>query len=286
MVLRQTSHPFRSVRQRVIAVLDVLAVFLATFATIWLTALLPISRLEWMFLAYAVMMATPLLVLLLSRRDLDAYGLGFHRVRDQLEMTLAVFPVVAIQGALAGWLLPLFIPRAIVRWEGALILSLTAVAIFVWVAWILRRKPTTALVFPAVLFMLPLTTGNAVVPERLLSFLFYLLLLGPGEEFLFRGYVQSRLNAAFGRPFRFWGVSWGWGLIIASLLFGSMHVLNPFNPFLSNYDLYVWWGVWTVIGGLTNGYVREKAGSILPPALLHGLPQAIASLFLGFFGVR
>jgi hypothetical protein len=31
------------------------------------------------------------------------------------------------------------------------------------------------------------------------------------------------------------------------------------------------------------GYLREKVGSILPGALMHGLPQAIASLFLGFF---
>jgi membrane protease YdiL (CAAX protease family) len=58
--------------------------------------------------------------------------------------------------------------------------------------------------------------------------------------------------------------------------------MNPFNPFLSKFDLYIWWGVWTVFGGLIFGYVREKAGSILPPALLHGLPQAIASLFWGF----
>jgi membrane protease YdiL (CAAX protease family) len=143
----------------------------------------------------------------------------------------------------------------------------------------------TALVLPA-LGLLPLVQGSAILPERLVSFLFYLMFLGPGEEFLFRGYIQSRLNVAFGRPFRFWGVSWGWGLVISSLLFGFMHILNPFNPFLGKFDLYIWWGVWTVFGGLIFGYVREKAGSILPPALLHGLPQAIASLFLGFFAIR
>jgi membrane protease YdiL (CAAX protease family) len=119
-----------------------------------------------------------------------------------------------------------------------------------------------------------------ILPESLTSFLFYLLFLGPGEEFLFRGYIQSRLNAAFGRPFSFWGVPWGWGLVIASLLFGFMHILNPFNPF------HIWWGVWTVFGGLSAGYIREKTGSILPPAILHGLPQAIASLMIGFFSIR
>jgi membrane protease YdiL (CAAX protease family) len=286
MVQQETSSHNHSIRQRIIAVLDVLVVFLATFTLIWLMALLPIGKIEWMFLVYVVMIAFPLLIMVVTRRDLKAYGLGFHRLRDQLDMILGVFPVAAIEGAIAGWLLPELVPNAIIRWEGALILSLTAPVFFVWIAWILRRKPTTALVFPALLFIFPLAGGNAIVPERLVSFLFYLVFLGPGEEFLFRGYIQSRLNAAFGRPFRFWGVSWGWGLVIASLLFGFMHVLNPFNPFLGEFELYGWWGVWTVFGGLTKGYVREKAGSILPPALLHGLPQAIASLFLGFFAVR
>jgi membrane protease YdiL (CAAX protease family) len=45
-------------------------------------------------------------------------------------------------------------------------------------------------------------------------------------------------------------------------------------------------GIWTVFGGLTAGYVREKTGSVLPPAILHGLSQAIASLMYGFFSVR
>jgi membrane protease YdiL (CAAX protease family) len=275
-----------SIDQRIIAVLDVLVVFLATFAPIKLTALLPVGEIEGRFLAYIVMMAIPLLILLVTRRDLKAYGLFFHRLRDQFDVTLVLFPVFAIHGAIVGWLLPLFIPQAIIRWEGALILSLVSVPFFFWTAWILRRKPTTALVFPAFLGLIPLVQSRAILPERLVGFAFYLLFLGPGEEFLFRGYIQSRLNTAFGRPFRFWGVSWGWGLVITALMFGLMHVLNPFNPFLGKFDLSVWWGVWTIFGGLSKGYIREKTGSILPPAILHGLPQAIASLFFGFFAVR
>ena len=132
----------------------------------------------------------------------------------------------------------------------------------------------------------PLATSSGLLPEKLVSFLFYLLFLGPGEEFLFRGYIQSRLNTAFGRTSSFWGVSFGWGLIITSLIFGFMHVLNPFNPFLSGFGLYPWWGVWTIFGGLTAGFIREKTGSVLPTAILHGLPQAIASIFFGFFAIR
>jgi membrane protease YdiL (CAAX protease family) len=286
MINQQASNRILSTDQWVIAIIDVLLVFLVTFSLIWMTALLPISKIERYFLSYIVMIAFPVLILLVTHRDLKAYGLFFDRLNDQLKITLAVFPVVAIEGAITGWLLPLFIPNAIIRWEGALILSLLSMLFFVWIAWILRGKPTTALAIPAFLGLVPLVQSSGFLPEKLVSFLFYLLLLGPGEEFLFRGYIQSRLNAAFGRPFNFWGVTWGWGLIIASLMFGFMHILNPFNPFLGHFNLLIWWGVWTFFGGLSAGYIREKSGSVLPPAILHGLPQAIASIFFGFFAVR
>jgi membrane protease YdiL (CAAX protease family) len=286
MVTQQTSIRVHSVDRRIVAVLDVLVVFVSTFTIIWLTALLPVGKIERWFLSYIVMIAFPLLILLVTRRDLKAYGLFFDRLREQLDMTLVVFPLAAIEGAITGWLLPTFIPNAIARWEGALILSITSLLILIGTAWILRNKPTTALALSAVLCVLPLVESSAILPERLVSFAFYLLFLGPGEEFLFRGYIQSRLNAAFGRPFRFWGVPWGWGWVIAALMFGLMHILNPFNPFLGKFDLSIWWGVWTVFGGLTAGYLREKAGSVVAPAILHGLPQAIASLMFGFFSVR
>jgi membrane protease YdiL (CAAX protease family) len=286
MINQQASNRIHSIDRRIIAVIDVLLVFLVTFSLIWLTALVPISKIQRYILSYIVMISFPLMILLVTRRDLKSYGLYFDHLNDQLKITLAVFPVVAIEGAITGWLLPLVIPNAIIRWEGALILSLLSMLFFVWIARILRSKPTTALVVPAFFVLIPLVQESGFLPEKLVNFLFYLLLLGPGEEFLFRGYIQSRLNAAFGRPFNFLGVTWGWGLVIASLIFGVMHILNPFNPFLGQYNLYIWWGVWTFFGGLSAGYIREKTGSVLPPAILHGLPQAIASIFLGVFAVR
>jgi hypothetical protein len=50
------------------------------------------------------------------------------------------------------------------------------------------------------------------------------------EEFAFRGYIQSRLNQAFGRPMRLLGVRFRLGLIVASLLFGLLHAFNTFKP--------------------------------------------------------
>jgi hypothetical protein len=65
------------------------------------------------------------------------------------------------------------------------------------------------------------------------SFLFYLPFVGFGEEILYRGFIQSRLNQAIGTPWHFLGVEWGWGIIIASLLFGLSHVMNGL-------DLHTW----------------------------------------------
>jgi hypothetical protein len=112
---QETSTHIGAIDQRIIAVCEVLVGFLATFTLIKLTTLLPIGEIEGRFLAYVVMITFPLLVLLVTRRDLKAYGLFFRRLRDQLDTTLAVFPVFAIHGAIVGWLLPLFIPQAIIR---------------------------------------------------------------------------------------------------------------------------------------------------------------------------
>jgi membrane protease YdiL (CAAX protease family) len=137
-------------------------------------------------------------------------------------------------------LLPLLIPKAGVHWEGALILSIIYLTFFLWQAWILRGKPTTALGLPAFLRVIHLAQTRVILLDKLVSFLFYLLFVGPGEEFLFGSYFQSRLNAAFNRRFSFWGVPFSWGLVITALIYGLMHVLNLFNPFLGKFEFYIW----------------------------------------------
>jgi membrane protease YdiL (CAAX protease family) len=74
-------------------------------------------------------------------------------------------------------------------------------------------------------------------------------------------------------------VPWGWGLVLTSLLFGFTHVLNV-DAATGQTGWYWGWGLWTTFGGLTFGYVRERTGNVLAPALLHGLPQALAASLL------
>src|SRR5438105_12072252 len=52
-----------------------------------------------------------------------------------------------------------------------------------------------------------------------------------GEEMFYRGYIQSRVNEAFGRPLRFLGVQFGAGLLVSALLFGFLHPLNMVDYF-------------------------------------------------------
>ncbi len=100
-----------------------------------------------------------------------------------------------------------------------------------------------------------------------------LIFIGQAEEFLFRGYIQTRLNQVFGKPFSLLGLSFGWGIILASLLFGLMHVLSPGNP-------WHWaWGFWTFFGGLCFGVIREKGGSFVASGLVHGIIMIFPVIF-------
>ncbi len=228
-------------------------------------------------LEYGTMIVAPLLVLLVTRRPLASYGLSLKNISYQFDIVATTFVPVAIASA----------TTALVNyrhWSGASILAgVHLVALFI-VGALLRQKPTLYEDgrLAALLWMVPSTAQTLIAFTQVATaFFFYVGCVGFGEELLFRGYLQSRLNAAWGKPFRFYGVGWGWGLIISSALFGLMHALNFGSLAGGEWAPAWWWGVWTLVSGVVFGAVREKTGSILAPAMLHGLPQAIACALLG-----
>jgi len=230
------------------------------------------------FIEYAAMIAFVILVLLVTRRDLVSHGLLFRPLRYHLDIAAVAFIPVALAS----------IPLADVKfkeWNGALIMAGVEIAALLAVAWLLRRKPTMnengVLAGALVLMAAGNLAQRATLGNAISAILFYVFFLGLGEELLFRGYIQTRLNHAWGRPFTFFGVNWGWGLIITSVLFGLMHVLNMGSMITGDWQITWWWGLWTFFGGLIGGYVREKTGSIVAPTILHGLPQGLAYAFLG-----
>jgi len=90
------------------------------------------------------------------------------------------------------------------------------------------------------------------------------IVIGLSEEFFFRGYLQTRLNAVFGRPYRFLGVSYGRGLFVAALLFGLCHVVSgDFGR------------IRVAFFGLFAGWLWERSGTIAVPAAYHGFANLL-----------
>jgi membrane protease YdiL (CAAX protease family) len=105
----------------------------------------------------------------------------------------------------------------------------------------------------------------------LLMFLGSLTTTAVAEEIFFRGYMQSRLNEVFGRPYSVRGIRFGEGLIIATLIFGFLHGLNAVDYFHGHYTFDWLWAATSVVPGLIYGLMREAKGNILPGSMAHGL---------------
>jgi len=89
--------------------------------------------------------------------------------------------------------------------------------------------------------------ANAQGPYLIVTMLVMGIGAGFGEEFLCRGYVQTRLSRRWGR----WPA-----IIIASILFGLLH-LNLMHSSLA------------FLMGLYLGYITERTGSIWPAVVCH-----------------
>jgi len=264
------------------AVIEVVVVFAVAWSILALVGLSPLGEWErqitgrYFLIEYILVMAITLLVLVITRKNLASYGITFRNLRYHLDIAATSFLPVAL-----GYLPIAFIDHK--TWWGSLIMAGVEIAVLFSLGWMLRRKPTRNESGIVVSALLLVTASNlaqrAPLDRRVTGFVYYIFFVGFGEELLFRGYIQSRLNEAWGRPFKFYGVPWGWGLVMASVLFGLMHVINIGSLLGGNWQLEPWWGLWTFCGGLVSGFVREKTGSIVAPSILHGLPQAISTAF-------
>ena len=79
-----------------------------------------------------------------------------------------------------------------------------------------------------------------------------------GEELLFRGFLQQWLSdVVFGGPMSDW-----WGLIVASAIFGLVHVGPDRRTFLP-------WTIMAVVMGFALGGMYLYTGNVLAPILCH-----------------
>jgi len=175
-------------------------------------------------------------------------------------------------------------PDKFLRFVGLATAALPARILVLLLVWkkrgVIERIPSV-LAIPAIfalLCVLPLVAAHFHRPSMWLTALSLFFGSGFGEEIFFRGYIQSRVDQAFGCPFRLLGLDFGPGLLVSSLLFGLFHVLNPVDYFHGRFVFGWWFGVGTFFGGLFFGCVRAKTGSVLPGAIVHGTLDAFSRI--------
>jgi uncharacterized protein len=243
------------------------------------------------FLPGLVMILFTVSVLFLCGRNFTAYGLTMNQWRQNLNIGL--FWSCALAG-LAG--LGLLVTRVhfdpshphnnlASRLTGAVF----GVAMTVFMLWTFqKRKRDAAGIFPilsvlalVVLLSIPLIVTawhHQLILHATWTVGWLFLGAGFGEETFYRGYIQSRVDEAFGKPFQLLRLNFGLGLCVSSQLFGFLHALNTVDYFQGHYNFAWWYGVQSCFVGLFYGCLREKTGSLLAGGVTHGLTDVLAGV--------
>lgn len=272
--------------------LSVFAVLLAIRVTLRSTPIVLWEKqnLGWVYTVMLLWIGITALMMLLTRRKWAEYGLSSMHWQTNFDIGVKAYvvrflPIVIGTGG-AAWLgLKSNKPG-----EVAYVSVIWVIALAVMV-WLLNRqkvqKSGRANIIAASIFLflpigLALALGKldwVIVSTVIWQFVFS----GFGEEFIYRGYFQSRLNQAFGRPVHLCGIQFGIGLIVASLLFGLLHVFASYDPAIGFSSL-AWSRLWgNFLAGLFFGVIREKTGTLIAPGIAHGLPDAVGEGLMKIF---
>ncbi|HWY88120.1 MAG TPA: CPBP family intramembrane glutamic endopeptidase [Gemmataceae bacterium] len=237
----------------------------------------------------AVMILFTVAVVWLRGRSFADYGLTLKDGRFSLNFgliwgmlfTLAAALVIKLASIHFDPLHPPDLKKALFATSGELVNT----CLLLW--FLIRRRKvlflTPLITLPILVFFLSIPLALALSFDKpflhtALTVLWLFFGAGFGEEIFFRGFIQSRVNEAFGRPFRFLGVEFGWGLVVSATLFGCIHVLNTVDYFGGRYDFaWLWWPP-NFAAGLFFGLLREKTRSILAGAIVHGLSDVSATV--------
>lgn len=95
------------------------------------------------------------------------------------------------------------------------------------------------------------------------------IVIAPAEEYLFRGVIQGRLRQTFSAPS---------AIIIASLLFGSLH----FGNYVGSFGTVIGWTLLIAGVGVVFGALYERTNTLTVPIIAHAVYNAL--LFtVGYF---
>lgn len=138
--------------------------------------------------------------------------------------------------------------------------------------WWVATVPAYGLTVAMGLFLVFLMAGGqgAADTRTITVILGTTFLVGIFEELLFRGIIQHATVQRFGPIF---------GVILASVLFGTMHFVNwvggqTFSATLTQV-------IHATLGGFLYGVLALRVGSIWPSVILHGTWDAVVTLLGG-----
>lgn len=249
------------------------------------------ENLGWSYTGMFIFVGIPALVIWLARRDWAEYGVSLADWQTNLDIGIKAYLVRIIPYVFGvGGAMWLMLDRDKVS-GGAFVAFMEVVGLAAMI-WVLnRQKPMNSgrgnLIITFLLLLFPILLAFAVNKLSVViisTVVWQFVFSGFGEEFVWRGYVQSRLNQAFGRPMRMFGIQYGWGLIIASILFGFLHAFNAYDPAIGFASLSWGWALSSSVAGLMFGVIREKTGTLLAPGIAHGLPDAVGEALARIFG--
>jgi uncharacterized protein len=253
----------------------VLAVFWVSIWSFNTTAFYILQKklLYWNYSSHILMIALAIGAIALMKRDFASYGFKFGNWRS--DFSIAAICVISA----ASFVPSLILPAMTSNYELGAVFSIGATLLTLFLVSKktgMNEKNTSSkkgMSWAAFTPLFPIAVIAGGVNYALIAStaVFQFFFAGFGEEILFRGYVQSRLNEGFGRPWVLAGVKFGPSLLITSVLFGVMHLLNPFNPFQGQYEFAIWSGITSTVSGFLFGFIREKTGNVIAPSFAHGL---------------
>jgi len=253
-----------------------------------------LEHLGWSYSGSIVFVGIPVLAIWLFHRNWTEYGFTLTGWQNSLDLGIKAYlvrmiPMVVFLGAI------IWLKTDYRNFPGGAVVALGELIGIVLMIWVLIRQLEAKAIASVrnnvitmiLLFLFPIVLALVIGKLSLiiLSTVFWQFFFsGFGEEIVWRGYVQSRLNQAFGRPMREFGVQFGIGLIVTSILFGFFHAFNTFDPEIGLASLSLGWALFTTFSGLLFGILREKTGSLLTPGIAHGLPDAVGEALGKIFG--
>lgn len=261
-------------KNKILSVIEVSVIFLLMIFLFRLVQSIPLAEKitsifgGFLFLEYTALLIASISIYFFRCRSQPKTSVS-EKIRYQVKISAYGFFPIFTLGVLLTWI-------DWTQWTGAILITIIEIGLLFWFAWMVKDKQPRWQKTGSVggVLLLPLAIHiSTKLGSVIVAIIYFYFFVAVSEEILFRGYIQSRLNSAFGRPKRFFGIRWGWGLIITSVLFGLWH-------FGWKLDMLAWPHVlWTMFAGLMFGLVREKSESVIAPAFLHGImnygPQAI-----------